>query len=435
MTDQRWKHVKAHIAAGDKAKDKSEQHYISAGQYLIALKAEHTGTWAEWEALLKERVGIGKSRASEVMQIAAGTKTVKQIRDATTKKVRRIRARKSSPVRTGETALVWEDREKNGPVAKTSGGRYVLNNAGSCVRDGRYVDRYHVDFTSDKGAWQVIKHEVAGLEKAKAVAERDHKKRSKNEENATTAVTAVTAETENVTAVDAPSSRAETNAVERSKVLAADARWAVQMVESNPKAARWLCDLIRDDERRTAFVNALVQASGDAATGNDTDTAASAKRMSQAHENLAEEDDADEKPRRRGKAKEVETKLGEAVHEAFLDLAALGEDCQEVVDNSEAFSQTQRIQTLEATAGELAGLAEPTVPAELAELPVKYLPGRVTSRATRCWAATEILQACADALASIPEGDERHAAASTLSSELDDAIDVRDNCEFPGMYG
>jgi hypothetical protein len=30
--------VKAHIAAGDKAKDKADQHYISAGQHLKALK-------------------------------------------------------------------------------------------------------------------------------------------------------------------------------------------------------------------------------------------------------------------------------------------------------------------------------------------------------------------------------------------------------------
>src|SRR5262245_37108455 len=58
--------IKAHIAKGDKAKEKADQHYIAAGQHLKTLKARHAGTWTEWEALLKEKIGIGKSRASEV---------------------------------------------------------------------------------------------------------------------------------------------------------------------------------------------------------------------------------------------------------------------------------------------------------------------------------------------------------------------------------
>ena len=33
----------AHIAKGDKAADKAEQHYIAAGQHLKQLKAEHDG--------------------------------------------------------------------------------------------------------------------------------------------------------------------------------------------------------------------------------------------------------------------------------------------------------------------------------------------------------------------------------------------------------
>jgi hypothetical protein len=77
------KTIKAHIAKGDKAADKAEQHYIAAGQHLKTLKAEHTGSWSEWEALLRERVGIGKSRASELMAIADGTKTLAEVRATT----------------------------------------------------------------------------------------------------------------------------------------------------------------------------------------------------------------------------------------------------------------------------------------------------------------------------------------------------------------
>jgi hypothetical protein len=76
--------IKAHIAKGDKAAEKSEQHYIAAGQHLKALKAEHDaagGTWAEWEQLLKDKVGIAKSRASELTAIADGRSLVARIPD------------------------------------------------------------------------------------------------------------------------------------------------------------------------------------------------------------------------------------------------------------------------------------------------------------------------------------------------------------------
>jgi len=113
----RWRAAKAFIAKADRAQTRADDLYISAGRHLIALKAEHDdcgGTFDEWEVLLKEQVGIGKSRASELMQIADGTKTVEGVREATAKKVRQIRARKFSPVRTGENAD--EDRGEPFPT-------------------------------------------------------------------------------------------------------------------------------------------------------------------------------------------------------------------------------------------------------------------------------------------------------------------------------
>src|ERR1700741_1579538 len=95
------KTIKAHIAAGDKAAEKSNNHYTAAGQHLKTLKASHGGTWAEWEALLRDKIGIGKSRASELMAIADGRKTVESARAATAYRVRRLR---SSPLRNGENA-------------------------------------------------------------------------------------------------------------------------------------------------------------------------------------------------------------------------------------------------------------------------------------------------------------------------------------------
>jgi len=96
--------IKAHIAKGDKAAEKAEQHYIAAGQYLKQLKADHAGTWAEWEALLRDRVGIGKSRASELMQIADGRKTIAEIRAGTAERNKQLRSR--SPSRDGEEGIL-----------------------------------------------------------------------------------------------------------------------------------------------------------------------------------------------------------------------------------------------------------------------------------------------------------------------------------------
>jgi len=62
----------ASLRKGDKAAEKADQHYISAGQHLKKLKEDHGGTWTEWEALLKSKVGISTGRASELMQIGDG---------------------------------------------------------------------------------------------------------------------------------------------------------------------------------------------------------------------------------------------------------------------------------------------------------------------------------------------------------------------------
>jgi hypothetical protein len=96
------KTIKAHIAKGDHASEKAEQHYIAAGQHLKTLKDQHGGSWAEWEELLKTKVGIGKSRASELMQIADGRKTVAGVAAATTERSKKHRA--LSPLRNGENA-------------------------------------------------------------------------------------------------------------------------------------------------------------------------------------------------------------------------------------------------------------------------------------------------------------------------------------------
>ena len=89
--------IKAHIAKGDKAAEKAEQHYIAAGKHLATLKKDHAGNWPEWEALLKTKIGISTGRASELMQIADGRKTVEQVRSGKAESMKRLRANVSSP--------------------------------------------------------------------------------------------------------------------------------------------------------------------------------------------------------------------------------------------------------------------------------------------------------------------------------------------------
>ena len=56
--------IKAHIAAGDKAADKSKQHYTSAGQHLKTPKASDSK--AGLEALLRDKVGKPKVKEYDI---------------------------------------------------------------------------------------------------------------------------------------------------------------------------------------------------------------------------------------------------------------------------------------------------------------------------------------------------------------------------------
>jgi hypothetical protein len=132
--EQRWKAVKACISKGDKAKRKAEDFYIAAGQYLKELKAEHTGTWLEWEIKLKERAGLGKSRASELMAIADG-RPLEQVRAQKAEVMRKLRAQ--LPPRGGENADEPTHKQPEKTAAKRppkvqpgmDPGRDIINDA------------------------------------------------------------------------------------------------------------------------------------------------------------------------------------------------------------------------------------------------------------------------------------------------------------------
>src|SRR5262249_28888154 len=81
------RYIRAHVRKGDQAKDKSAQHYIAAGHYLITLKANYAPSWEAWEDLLQVKVKLSASRASELMAVADGRKSVQEVRNATAQRV------------------------------------------------------------------------------------------------------------------------------------------------------------------------------------------------------------------------------------------------------------------------------------------------------------------------------------------------------------
>lgn len=138
---------------------------------------------------------------------------------------------------------------------------------------------------------------------------------------------------------------------------------------------------------------------------------------------------------------EVNSTVADAVSAAFSDLQSLGEEIREVVDNaSEGLSQTQRIQTLDETAGTLENLGdEPDVPESLKDVKVKYheaqstRKGRGLSRSNRCSNACAMLRAVEEALSESDYDDNDD--AQELLQTCTNAADEAEGCEFPGMYG
>jgi len=81
MTEEQIvRNIKAHIAKGDKAAEKSEQHYIAAGQHLKTLKRQMP-EGIKWEQYLEDHgLEIGRRRADELIAIADGRATVEEVR-------------------------------------------------------------------------------------------------------------------------------------------------------------------------------------------------------------------------------------------------------------------------------------------------------------------------------------------------------------------
>lgn len=86
------------IAKGDAATEKAEQFYIAAGRHLAELK-ERKPDDRTWDEYVKEKCGIGKSRAYELIAIADGRTSIAEVRAEKAESVRRVR--ENRPLRSG----------------------------------------------------------------------------------------------------------------------------------------------------------------------------------------------------------------------------------------------------------------------------------------------------------------------------------------------
>jgi hypothetical protein len=88
--------VKVLIEKGDKAAEKAEQFYKAAGIHIKEIKEQSD----DWETIVREQCGLGRSRAYELMAIADGKTTLEKVRDRSNRSSKISHAKKSAVQRT-----------------------------------------------------------------------------------------------------------------------------------------------------------------------------------------------------------------------------------------------------------------------------------------------------------------------------------------------
>ena len=90
--------IKVLIEKGDKAAEKAEQFYKSAGIHIKEIKQKES---EHWETIVRDQCGLGRSRAYELMAIADGRTTLEKVRAGANERKKVHRAKSESvPERT-----------------------------------------------------------------------------------------------------------------------------------------------------------------------------------------------------------------------------------------------------------------------------------------------------------------------------------------------
>ena len=91
--------INALVEKGDRAAEKAEQFYKAAGIHIKEIKQRQP---EHWETIVRDKCGLGRSRAYELMAIADGKTTLEKVRADTNERKKAHRAKPESvPERTG----------------------------------------------------------------------------------------------------------------------------------------------------------------------------------------------------------------------------------------------------------------------------------------------------------------------------------------------
>lgn len=126
--------IKVQIAKGDKAADKAEEHYISAGLRLAEAKERIAHIKGQtWAVFLRKHCQINRRRADELISIAEGRTSLAELRAAKLKSVRATRERDSA-LRSAQSSQVPE-QDQQGEKSKTDDRSKQRNIVTLAMRD------------------------------------------------------------------------------------------------------------------------------------------------------------------------------------------------------------------------------------------------------------------------------------------------------------
>jgi hypothetical protein len=378
------------IEKGDKAREKAEQFYVAAGQHLKTLK-ETTKTNAEWEALLKEKIKLSPSRASELLQIGDGRKTLTEVRAATAARVQRHKDRSSLVTKTADS----DAKPVMGPV--TGHGQKIIT-----------AEERKAQYAADEAAEGAQESEQAVGGTCLAVVESPPIVESEIGCDPKGCVLAVIG-----------------NAAEKADIAARNILPDFSKDELTEIIGA--IDSLIDDWaslKRRLLIGRDAVGVGD---GDDVD----------AGDGDGEEEESPRK-RRSWKPFERQTTVADAVSEAVEELAQLASEYRDWYDNlPEGPQGSAKGEAVSEAADQLEQLETPNLPDTVGNLPVTITvrPKNKPSRSYRAGEAVDHIRTVCELLEAIPEGEDAHAEASELADALSEIVDAVDGVEFPGMYG
>lgn len=122
--------IKAHFSRADQYQDKAEQHFKAAGINLLeAQQRIKNGEYGKpFTHYCQNVVGMSPSRCYEYIQIANGTKTLEQIREAKRESANRSRGYGDEfPLRSGDSQPTDSTKETSRTTQSTRTGRPAID--------------------------------------------------------------------------------------------------------------------------------------------------------------------------------------------------------------------------------------------------------------------------------------------------------------------